>query len=107
MACGIIRPMEKTTLYLSGELQRSLRELARRTGRRQADLIREALTEYVGRVERPWPRSIGAAADGSLDAADGERWLRDEWERQASEPETAWVDDDADARAERRPGSNP
>lgn len=98
--------MEKTTLYLSAELQRSLRELARRTGRRQADLIREALTVYVGGQERPWPRSIGAAADGSLDAADSERWLGEEWERQANDVGRARADDDADAGAGRRPGAN-
>jgi len=51
--------MEKTTLYLPTELQASLRALARRTGRSQANLIREALETYVAGQERPRPKSIG------------------------------------------------
>src|SRR5206468_1651199 len=39
--------MEKTTLYLPKELQRELRETARREGRPQAALVREALDTYL------------------------------------------------------------
>jgi len=39
--------MNKTTLYLSPETQRSLCDLAQRTGRHQADVIREALELYL------------------------------------------------------------
>ena len=73
------RPMEKTTLYLPTELQASLRALARRTGRSQANLIREALETYVAGQERPRPKSIGIAGDGSLDAADAKRWVHERW----------------------------
>jgi predicted transcriptional regulator len=76
--------MEKTTLYLSSELQSILRQLARRTGRAQADLIREALTEYVSRQEHPRPRSLGAGEDADLAARDSEEWLRSDWERVAA-----------------------
>ena len=71
--------MEKTTLYLPGELQRGLRDLSRRTGRPQAQIIREALASYVAGQERPWPKSIGSAADGAISGSDSESWLREEW----------------------------
>jgi predicted transcriptional regulator len=72
--------MNKTTLYLPPETQRSLRDLARRTGRHQADVIREALDLYLQlHGERPRPRSIGAGEDGELAARDSEDWLRNRW----------------------------
>jgi predicted transcriptional regulator len=71
--------VEKTTLYLSPELHSALRSIARRTGRAQADLIREALAAYISTQERPVPRSIGAASDGTLPSADAKAWVRDQW----------------------------
>jgi predicted transcriptional regulator len=71
--------MEKTTLYLPSDLQHTLRALSRRTGRPQAELIREALEAYVSTQERPRPASIGAAQDGSLEARDAKAWVRKQW----------------------------
>jgi hypothetical protein len=72
--------VNRTTLYLSAETQRGLRDLARRTGRHQADLIREALDLYLQQhVERPRPRSIGAGEDSELSASESEDWLRARW----------------------------
>jgi len=73
--------VEKTTLYMPAELQQGLRALARRTGRPQAELIREAIAEYVGTQERPLPRSIGAGTGGGVSGADSEAWLHDQWDR--------------------------
>jgi predicted transcriptional regulator len=78
--------MEKTTLYLPSDLQRSLRDLSRRSGRPQAALIREALESYVGSQARPWPRSIGSAADGTVAGRDSEAWLADEWSKAGARP---------------------
>jgi predicted transcriptional regulator len=78
--------MEKTTLYLPSELQRTLRDLSQRTGRAQASIIREALAEWVSRQDQPWPRSIGSAADGSVSGRDSENWLADEWARADARP---------------------
>ena len=75
------RAMEKTTLYLPTEVQRSLRALSQRTGRPQATLVREAIERYLSGQERPRPASIGAASDGTLDAAESEEWLQDQWRR--------------------------
>jgi hypothetical protein len=72
--------VNKTTLYLSPETQRSLRDLARRTGRHQADVIREALELYLHQHgERPRPRSIGSGEDTELAARDSEDWLKSRW----------------------------
>lgn len=80
MVGGTLMPgMSKTTLYLPVELQHRLREEARRTGSSQADLVRKALESFLHERPRPVPRSIGVAADGSLDARDSEDWIRESW----------------------------
>lgn len=47
--------MEKTTVYLSDELKRSLRRAARATGRSEAELIREGIGLVTGthRIAEP------------------------------------------------------
>jgi hypothetical protein len=40
--------MEKTTVYLTGELKQALRRASRATGRSEADLIREGIGVVVG-----------------------------------------------------------
>jgi len=78
--CGVrISSMDKTTLYLTPELRLRLRAAARRSGRRQADVIRSALDAYLDEAKANRPRSIGAGADDALDAADAEAWLRERW----------------------------
>lgn len=71
--------MEKTTLYLDATLHRQIREIAQRYGRPQAQVIREALEQYVQTQERPMPRSIGSGADGTIGARDSETFLRASW----------------------------
>lgn len=71
--------MQKTTLYLSDEMRRALRETAKREGKPQAVLIRQALAEYLGRRGRPQLRSIGMGEDAHLAARDAEDWLGSEW----------------------------
>lgn len=74
-------PSEKTTLYLSKELHRALKEAARREGRPQSELVRGALEEYLGKKPRSVIGSIGAGADEELSASRSEEWLKDEWAR--------------------------
>lgn len=71
--------MEKTTVYLPADLRGWLREESRRTGRTQAELMREALEAYAARRPRPLPTSIGLGSDPELSGADVEDWLRDNW----------------------------
>ena len=73
--------MEKTTIYLTPELHRALKEAARLEKKPQADVLRRALEEYLGRKERPRLRSVGVGEDRELSGADSEDWLRAEWER--------------------------
>ena len=71
--------MEKTTLYLPKDMQRALREAARREGKPQAVLIRQALEEYLRKSGHPALRSVGMGADEGLAARDAEDWLESEW----------------------------
>ena len=73
--------VDKTTIYLTDVQRRRLREVARRTGRRQADVIRSALDAYLDDGEPVRPRSIGAGSDEELDAANTEAWLREHWQQ--------------------------
>lgn len=77
-----IPAMEKTTLYLPADLQRALRHAAHASGRSQADVVREALAQYLSEHTRPRPRSIGAI-EGSADppAREAKAWVRREWDQ--------------------------
>jgi hypothetical protein len=76
--------MEKTTLYLPPELKRELELAAKRTGRRQADIVREALGEYLAGQDRPPLRSIGSGSSGRHARTDMKP-LRAEWRRHLEE----------------------
>ena len=71
--------MDKTTLYLPDELHRGLRVAAKQSGRPQADLVRDALREYLGRLARPTLASVGVGEDRDLAGRDTEDWLEGEW----------------------------
>ena len=63
--------MEKTTLYLDEREYRRLKQIAQRRGRKPAELVREAVSEYTARHEqdRAAPASIGAFASSKRDLA--------------------------------------
>lgn len=71
--------MTKTTVYLTDEIARALASTARRTGRPQAELIREALDAYLNALPQPRLLSLGLGVDEKVTAADSEDWLRDRW----------------------------
>ena len=71
--------MEKTTVYLPDELQRSILAMARREGRSQAEIIRAALEAYLSERAPLRPRSIGAGSDDEVSGATSEKWLRKNW----------------------------
>ncbi|HYI16016.1 MAG TPA: CopG family transcriptional regulator [Thermomicrobiales bacterium] len=71
--------MQKTTIYLPSDLYSWLREEARRSGRSQAELLREALEVYAAQRPRPLPKSIGLGNDPELSGADVDDYLRDHW----------------------------
>jgi hypothetical protein len=79
MACGMMWGVEKTTLYLPTDLQRALQEQARRSGRPQAELVREALRAYLEGAAAPRPSSLGLGEDKELSARESEEWLARRW----------------------------
>jgi hypothetical protein len=74
--------MEKTTLYLPVDLQHRLRAEARRRGRPQAELVRDALDAYLRQRKQPWPSCIGIVDDPGFAARDTEEWLEREWHKE-------------------------
>jgi Arc/MetJ-type ribon-helix-helix transcriptional regulator len=71
--------MERTTVYLPGDLRALLKAVANRDGTSEADVIREALTLYLRQRERPWPKSFGSASSGEVHAVDIDDWLDENW----------------------------
>ncbi|MGN6756677.1 MAG: ribbon-helix-helix protein, CopG family [Thermomicrobiales bacterium] len=73
--------MVKTTLDLPESMHDALQVLAKRTGRSQADMIREALGAYLAQQEeqRVLPRSVGAVCVPEVQAAVAEEWLAEHW----------------------------
>jgi predicted DNA-binding protein len=71
--------MDKTTLYMPDDLHRGLQIAAKQSGRPQAELVREALREYLNRLARPTLASIGSGDDTGLAGKDTEDWLEREW----------------------------
>lgn len=67
--------MIKTTVYLDEELALSLRQAAQAEGRAQAELIRDAVAQYVARARRPYSTGIGACHSGRTDVAERARDL--------------------------------
>jgi len=58
----------KTTVYLDPDSYRRLKALAAKTRRPAAELIREAVLEYVRRLAAPVrPRSLGTGSSGKRD----------------------------------------
>lgn len=78
---GTIVAMEKTTVYLPGELRQALKEAARSEKKAQAVVIRRALEEYLDRRERPRLLSVGVGEDRELSGSESEDWLRAEWSK--------------------------
>ena len=75
--------MNTTTVEVPTNLGRALDEMAERTGRPLADLVQEALREYLLRRDPPqedpdFPRSIGMG-ESDLQAADIDEWLAANW----------------------------
>jgi predicted transcriptional regulator len=63
--------VEKTTVYLDAVAKRELEALAKRAGRPQAELLRQALLEFIDRQKRPsLPTFVASAAVGGDAAAD-------------------------------------
>ena len=82
--------MEKTTVYLTGDLQAQIKSIAKRKKLSEASVIREALAVYVAE-EIPMPKSIGMM-DGPIapgvDSTNVKQWIRENW---AKDLEAKWA----------------
>ncbi len=87
--CGIVFIMEKTTIYLPGEIRRLVAAIAKREGRSQADIIRASLEAYCSERTPLRPRSIGAGADDEVTGANSEAWLRKNWKAKSTKKRKA------------------
>lgn len=70
--------MKKTTLYLDEGTDLALKQIARSRRSSQAELIRQALAQFVVSAETPQPIGIGAYRSGRNDVAErAEELLRE------------------------------
>lgn len=60
----------KTTVYLTAADYRRLKAMARAEGRTTAELVREAVAQYVARRGTLRPASIGAGRSGRSDLSE-------------------------------------
>jgi predicted transcriptional regulator len=83
--------MRRTTIFLTEDLDRQLQEAARRAHRPQAEIVREALAQYLRAQARPWPRSVGMGKndDPSVTSNNVKEWVRDTWRHDMEEAEMA------------------
>lgn len=74
--------MERTTVYLPRDLKISVKVLAKRKGSSEAEVIRDALAQYVSSENRDnlRPKSIGMISDGTVQADRFDEWLAENWE---------------------------
>jgi predicted transcriptional regulator len=81
--------MKRTTIFLTEDLERRLQETARRTRRPQAEIVRDALSQYLHGQTRPWPRSVGVGenADRAVTSENVKGWVRERWRQEMEEPD--------------------
>jgi predicted transcriptional regulator len=59
--------MERTTIYLTSDLKRRLKGEATRRDTTEANVLREALAQYLGgRARTAKPRAVGRSRDGGV-----------------------------------------
>jgi Ribbon-helix-helix protein, copG family len=74
--------MEKTTVYLTKDLQKKLKRAAKDSGRSEANVIREALESYLIHQPPRVPRSLGAIdlnLPPGVNSSNVKSWLRQKW----------------------------
>ena len=78
--------MKKLAIRLPSELHRALKEAALREEKNLAELIREALSAYLARRQKPRPRSLGVGVDPELSGRALEKWFEEAWAEQPQRP---------------------
>lgn len=71
--------MKKTTVYLDDAVLAEIKIVSRSEGRSEAELLRNAVDEYLERRRAALPSIFGKGSGGKFDAADSEDWLHENW----------------------------
>lgn len=71
--------MKTTPIELPDELVSVVRRLAGESNRSEAEVVREALAQYIELSKRPLPKLVGMGSDANVRAADSEEWLLNHW----------------------------
>lgn len=73
--------MIKSTFYLASDRMAALDALAKQEARPKAEILRDALDEYLERHARPLPSWIGMIDDDddSLTSTNVDEWLAAHW----------------------------
>ena len=66
-------------MYLTDEMQFALGEIARRSQRSKAEVIREAVAALIAGQKRPRPKSIGMIEDDDVQSTNVNDWLKTNW----------------------------
>jgi hypothetical protein len=79
--------MRKTTIYFPDEMKIEIEAVSKMEQRPEAEIIREAVSTYLeDRRSRRWPRSFGSGADGTLDPAEIDAYLAENWQPELLSP---------------------
>ncbi len=73
--------MIKSTFYVASDRMAALDALSKQEARPKAEILRDALDEYLDRHARPLPSWIGMIHDddGSLTSTNVDEWLGAHW----------------------------
>jgi len=71
--------MKKTTLYLEEEVLAEIKLTSRSEGRSEAEILREAIDDYLERRRSALPSIFGQGVGTKFTAAESEDWLRENW----------------------------
>ena len=72
--------MKKTTIYLPEKMAIDIQTRAKQDHRSEADVIREALGNYLAEEKRPLPSIVGMGSGGKITGEDSEDWLMENWD---------------------------
>ncbi len=67
--------MKKTTLCLTPQLRRARMDMAQRTKRLRAPIVRDALPAYIAAAPSPRLRSLGVVDDSEVSGTTSEAYL--------------------------------
>ncbi|MCA9859141.1 MAG: ribbon-helix-helix protein, CopG family [Thermomicrobiales bacterium] len=84
--------MADATLIVPEDLKTEIEAVSKREHRSEADVIRDALRQYVAHsADIDWPQSIGMASEGAFNAAADEAYIKERWMLDPNVPQSIGV----------------